>query len=99
RRAESRGRWAHRRSGSGRFWAHAHSFDLALTCLEPVEMKREALARQQRRHLRERQADDIRVRADDLLHKAAGEALDRVAAGLAAPLARGDVALDVLRRE
>ena len=43
--------------------------------------------------------DDIRVRADDLLDEAPGQSLDRVAAGLAAPFARGEIALDVLGRE
>ena len=34
-----------------------------------------------------------------LLHEAAGQALDGIAAGLAAPLARGDVGLDLLARQ
>ena len=59
-------------------------------------MDRIALARQQRRGLVERQADDVGVGADDLDDEGAGDALHRIAAGLAAPFAGGEIGLDVL---
>src|SRR4051794_21385158 len=53
--------------------------------VEPAEMDRETLARQQRRSLVQRQPDDVGVGAGDLDDEAAGEPLRGVAAGLAAP--------------
>src|SRR6186713_3223724 len=63
--------------------------------VEPAEVDREALARQQRRGLVQRQADDVGIGADDLDDEAAGKPLRRVTAGLAAPLARRKIGLDV----
>src|ERR1700685_2487775 len=64
--------------------------------VEPAEMGRKTLAAEQRHGLVERQADDIGIGADDLHQKSPSDALRRVAAGLAAPFARGEIGLDVL---
>ena len=58
-----------------------------------------ALSREQRRGFRKRQADDIRSRADQPLDKCAGEALDRIAARLAAPFAARKISLDLVARQ
>src|SRR5579862_9053007 len=52
-------------------------------------MDRKTLAAEQRHGLVERQADDIH-------QKSSGDALRRIAAGLAAPFARREIGLDVL---
>src|SRR3546814_10471974 len=49
--------------------------------------------------LRQRQADHVGIGADDLGDEGGGGALDGIAASLAAPLAAGEVALQLLRRE
>src|SRR5687767_7026597 len=67
--------------------------------VEPAETDRIALAAQQAHRLVKRQPDHIAVGADQLDHEGAGNALDRVAAGLAAPFAGGEVGLDVLGGE
>src|SRR5258708_32808489 len=64
--------------------------------VEPAEVDREALARQQRRGLIQRQADNVGVGAGDLDDEAAGEPLRRIAAGLAAPFAGREIGLDVV---
>ena len=58
-----------------------------------------ALAGEERHRLVERQADDVGVGADQPDDEAAGEALDGIAARLAAPFAGGEVAVDVLARQ
>src|SRR5689334_24272770 len=70
-----------------------------LSGVEPAEADRIALAVEERHGLVEGQADDVRVGADELHDEAAGEPLDRIAAGLAAPLARGEVALELVPGE
>jgi len=54
-------------------------------CIQPAEMDRIAFAAEQRRRLVERQADDVGIGTDDFDQETAGDALRRVAAGLAAP--------------
>src|SRR5260221_9550594 len=68
----------------------------SLDRVEPAEVDREALARQQRSGLIQRQADDVGVGAGDLDDEAAGKPLCSIAAGLAAPFARGEIGLDVV---
>jgi len=58
-----------------------------------------AVAREQRRGFGERQADDIGIRADQPLDECAGEALNRIAAGLPAPFAAGEICLDFAARQ
>src|SRR6202451_1606550 len=64
--------------------------------VEPAEMDRKTLAAEQRHGLVERQADDIGIGADDLHQKSSGDALRRIAAGLAAPFAGSQIGFDVL---
>src|SRR3954469_16360348 len=59
--------------------------------VEPAEVDREALARQQRCGLAKRQADGVGVGADDLDDEGTGQPLRRIAAGLAAPFARREI--------
>ena len=61
---------------------------------EPIEINRKALARQHADHLMDRQPNDRTIRADDPVHERPGNPLDRIAAGLALPFTRGDVAVD-----
>ena len=58
-----------------------------------------AVASEQRRGFGERQADDIGIRADQPLDECAGEALNRIAAGLPAPFAAGEICLDFAARQ
>src|ERR1041385_1963527 len=74
-------------------------FMSGLDRVEPAEVDREALAGQQRRGLVQRQTDDVGVGADDFDDEDAGEPLRRIAAGLAAPFAGGEIGLDVLLRQ
>ena len=50
--------------------------------MRPLDMRRIALAGQERRRFGERQADDRRIGADQPHDKGPGEALNGVAAGL-----------------
>src|ERR1700681_4838338 len=79
-------------------WA-ASAAPPSLHCVKPAEMDRKTLAAEQRHGFVERQADDVGIRADDLHQKGSGDALRRVAAGLAAPFARREIGFDVLVRE
>ncbi|EGE58634.1 hypothetical protein RHECNPAF_2940075 [Rhizobium etli CNPAF512] len=63
--------------------------------LGPPAMHIEAFAGQKHNGFIKRQADDIGVGADHLLHEGAGQALDAVGARLAAPLAGGQVVFDL----
>src|SRR5262249_26002493 len=72
---------------------------LLLHRVEPADPDRKALACEQRRGLIERQPDDVGIGADALHHEAAGNALCRIAAGLAAPLTGGEIGLDILLRQ
>src|SRR5688572_11547267 len=72
------------------------SLRVRLAETQPVEVDRKGLAQQHADHLGQRQADDVGVGTDHLLHEAPREPLNGIAAGLAAPLARGDVGLDLL---
>src|SRR4051794_40837586 len=63
---------------------------------DPVEMDRVALADKEVDRLVKRQAHRVGKGADQLCHKRTGQALDSVAAGLASPFARGEIALPVL---
>src|SRR5208282_1948049 len=54
-----------------------------------------AFAGEQRRSFSERKADDVRVGADEPLNERAGEALDRITAGLAAPFAALEISLEL----
>ena len=47
--------------------------------------------------LEERQADDVRIGADDLADEARGQSLDGIAAGLAPPFAGGEIIGDLAR--
>src|SRR6202023_3129853 len=67
--------------------------------VEPAEMDRKTLAAEQRHGLVERQADDVGIGTDDLHQKSSGDALRRVAAGLAAPFPGSKIGFDVLVRE
>src|SRR5215510_14620472 len=67
--------------------------------VEPARADRIVLAREEPGHFIEREADDVGVGADDLDDEAAGDALRRVTAGLAAPFARGEIGLDVVLRK
>src|SRR3979409_675437 len=67
--------------------------------VDPAEMDRIALAREQRDGLVERQAHHIGVGTDQLDHETPGQPLHRVATGLAAPFAGREIGLDVLLRE
>ena len=62
-------------------------------------MDRIAFAGEQRGGFGERKADDVGVRADEPLNESAGEALDRVTAGLAAPFAASEIGLELLARQ
>src|ERR1700733_11083450 len=64
--------------------------------VEPAEMDRKTLAAKQRHGLVERQADDVGIGAYDLHQKSSGDALCRIAAGLAAPFSGGKIGFDVL---
>src|SRR5689334_1665915 len=65
--------------------------------LGPCSRHVKAFAGHQRRYLVKRQADDIAVGTDELLHESAGNALDGIGTGLAAPLARRNVVFDLAR--
>src|SRR5262245_66639085 len=67
--------------------------------MEPAEADRITLAGQKRGHFVEWKADDVAVGAHDLDDEAPGDALRRIAAGLAAPFARGEISLDVVLRQ
>src|ERR1700684_3419866 len=67
-----------------------------LVGIQPAEANRETFAAEQRDRLIERQADDIAVGAAHLDHDRSGDALHRIAAGLAAPFAGADIGLDVV---
>src|SRR5215217_3141293 len=69
---------------------------MALSHVEPRKPDRIALAVEERDGLVERHPDDVRVGADELDRERAGETLDSIAAGLAAPLAGGEIALHLL---
>jgi hypothetical protein len=58
-----------------------------------------ALAAEQRDRFGQRQADDVGVGADQPLDEGAGEALNRVAAGLAAPFAACQIGVDFTGRQ
>ena len=60
-------------------------------------MGRKPFAGEQRHGFVERQADHVGVGADQLDNKCAGEALRRIAASLAAPLARTEIGFHVLK--
>ena len=62
--------------------------------VEPAEMNRIPLAGEQRHRLVQRQADDVGIGTDDLDQKRPGDALRRIAAGLAAPFAGGQIGLE-----
>src|SRR6202163_2476567 len=76
-------------------WA-ASAAPPSLHCVKPAEMDRKTLAAEQRHGLVERQADDVGIGADDLDQKSSGDALRRVAAGLAAPFPGSKIGFDVL---
>src|SRR5580693_3759480 len=78
-----------------RIWA-AHAAPPSLHRVEPAEMDRKTLAAEQRHGLVERQADNIGIGADDLDQKGSGDALRRIATGLAAPFPGSQIGLDVL---
>src|SRR5579871_5788208 len=80
----------------GRLPAAANRRRRLLSNIQPTEMDRIAFAAEEGRRLVERQPDDVGKRADDLDNKASGDALRRVAAGLAAPFAGGEIGLNVL---
>src|SRR5215831_5343333 len=65
--------------------------------IEPAEVGRKPFAGEQRHGFVERQADHVGVGADQLDDKCAGEALRRIAAGLAAPLAGTEIGFHVLK--
>src|SRR6185437_14333045 len=67
--------------------------------VEPAEADRVTLAAEQAHGFIQWQPDHIAVRADDLDDEGSGDALRRVAAGLAAPLARRQVSLDIIIRQ
>src|SRR5437868_6963443 len=67
--------------------------------VEPAGADRIALAGEERGHFIEREADDVGVGAHDLDDEAAGDALRRVPAGLAAPFARGEIGFDIVLRQ
>src|SRR5262245_58497171 len=71
----------------------------AASGIQPTEMNREALAGQERKRLVKRQPDYIAIGAHDLDRESAGQPLDRIAAGLAAPFAGGEIGLDILARK
>jgi hypothetical protein len=62
-------------------------------------MYRVAFAAKERRGFIERQSYDAGIGTDDFHDKRAGDALRRVATGLAAPLSGGEVGLDVFIRQ
>ena len=66
--------------------------------VDPAGVDREPFAGQQRHGLVERQAHHVGVGADQLDDERAGDALGRIAAGLAAPLAGGEIGVKVLAR-
>ena len=66
------------------------------TRVQPAELGRKPFAFEQCYGLIKRQADDVGIGAYQLDHEAAGKALRRIAAGLAAPLARTEIGFDIL---
>ena len=71
----------------------------AHAALSQAEANRKALAVEERHRLVERQPDHVGIGADELHHEGAGKALDGVAAGLAAPFAGGEVAVELVARQ
>src|SRR5919112_1943362 len=67
--------------------------------VEPAEPDRIPLPVEQGCRLVERQADDVGIGADQLDHEGAGEPLDGIAARLATPLARGEIAFELVPGE
>src|SRR5690606_25428477 len=63
---------------------------------QPVEMHLVAVGAEQANRLVEWQADNVGVGADELHHEGPGQALDGVAASLAPPFARGEVAFELI---
>src|SRR5665213_4559682 len=78
---------------------HAALRRQTLAHAEPSIAEWIALAAEQRHCLIKRQPDNIRVRADQLDDEGSSDALRRVAAGLAAPFAGGEIGLDILFRQ
>src|SRR5436190_14325842 len=74
---------------------HARNLDR----VQPAEMDRIPLAAEERHRFVEWQADHVCIGANHFYDKRAREPLHRVAAGLAAPLARGEIPFKVLARE
>ena len=67
--------------------------------VQPGNIGRKAFAGKQRHGLVKRQTDDRGIRSYKFLGESAGKTLERIASGLAAPLARSEIGLDLICRE
>ena len=67
--------------------------------VQPGNIGRKAFAGKQGHGLIKRQTDDRGIRSNEFLGESAGKTLERIASGLAAPLARSEIGFDFVCRQ